>query len=204
MGRDKLALDVDGETLLTRTVRRLAGFCGEVLVVGREVSVDAAVPVRGVPDVMPGNGSLGGLLTGLELARGDRCVVVAGDMPFLNPALLARLAELADGYDGAVPMIDGLVEPLHACYSVGCTTAIRRRLEAGRRQIVGFFDEVRLRYVERAELERFDPRLLSFVNVNTPDELAAALAMPATGARYTPQGQRLGGGKGEGRRADRG
>lgn len=203
MGRDKLGLEVYGQSLLMRSIHCLAECCDEVLVIGREVAVSAPVPVRSAHDVMPGNGSLGGLLTGLELARGDRCLVVAGDMPFLNARLLGHLADQLADFDGVVPMIDGLVEPLHACYSVRCAGPIRRQLAAGRRQIIGFFDEVRLRFVERAELERFDPLLLSFVNVNTPGELAEAAEMPARGLAYTPQGQRLRLGPGGGRRADR-
>ena len=208
MGRDKLLLQIEGETLLRRTVRRLATFCDEVLVVGRAVGADTAaaggeVVVRGVTDVLPGEGSLGGVLTGLELMAGERGVVVAGDMPYLNPELLADLAErlAADpALDALVPRIDGLVEPLHAVYRRGCAGAIRAQIERGERRVVGFFDAVRVGFVERDDLARLDPGLLSFVNVNTPAELAEALTMPARGASYTPAGQRLGGGRSKGPR----
>ncbi|MBK8019922.1 MAG: NTP transferase domain-containing protein [Chloroflexi bacterium] len=41
-------------------------------------------------------------------------------------------------------------------------------------KVVGFYDRVRVRTVDEAEYEPFDPRHLSFYNVNTPQELAEA------------------------------
>ncbi len=43
-----------------------------------------------------------------------------------------------------------------------------RLLNAGGRQIIAFFHEVRVRRVEEQEIDSFDPLHLSFVNVNTP------------------------------------
>ncbi|MER3457767.1 MAG: molybdenum cofactor guanylyltransferase, partial [Chloroflexota bacterium] len=45
------------------------------------------------------------------------------------------------------------------------------------RKIIAFFPEVRVRYVDEAEINRFDPAHLSFINVNTPAELAQARAL---------------------------
>jgi molybdopterin-guanine dinucleotide biosynthesis protein A len=42
-----------------------------------------------------------------------------------------------------------------------------------------FLDNVRVRYVEEAEIDRFDPRHLSFFNVNTPEDLMKAQEIAA-------------------------
>ena len=52
-----------------------------------------------------------------------------------------------------------------------CLRARRRHVHelllADNLKIVGFFDDVRVRYVERDEVARFDPSLYSFLNMNT-------------------------------------
>ncbi|HEX2172207.1 MAG TPA: hypothetical protein VHL09_07155 [Dehalococcoidia bacterium] len=48
--------------------------------------------------------------------------------------------------------------------------------------MIGFHDEVRVRRVEEAEIRRRDPDLLSFFNLNRPDDLARARRIAAAGA----------------------
>ena len=50
---------------------------------------------------------------------------------------------------------------------------MERRLAAGERRAASFLADLSVRWVTEAELERFDPQLRSFVNVNTPEERAA-------------------------------
>ena len=53
-------------------------------------------------------------------------------------------------------------------------TYLRERLDQDRLKLAGFYEAVRVRYVEEDEVRRFDPGLRSFVNVNTPEDLAQA------------------------------
>jgi molybdopterin-guanine dinucleotide biosynthesis protein A len=91
-------------------------------------------------------------------------------MPFLNLPLLRYICSLAYNYDVVIPRLEGWTEPLHAVYSQACLPPMARLLEQGKRKIIDFFPEVRVRYVEQQEIDRFDPRHLSFVNVNTPED----------------------------------
>jgi molybdopterin-guanine dinucleotide biosynthesis protein A len=93
-------------------------------------------------------------------------------MPFLNVSLLRYMMGLVEGYDVVIPRLDGFLEPLHAVYGRSCLPAMRSLLDRGRRQIIGFFPEVRVRYVEEHEIDRFDRRRLSFVNINTAEDWA--------------------------------
>ena len=178
MGKDKALLRIDGETLLARAVTSLVEITDDVLVVGRS-SVPEGVSARAVPDARPGAGSLGGIYSALLAAHTSRCLVVACDMPFLNRRLLSYLLDLSAGYDLVIPRLDDLLEPLHAVYAKTCLPPIEALLARGDLRILDFFDQVRVRYVDRPEIERFDPHLLSFFNVNTREQLAQALAMLA-------------------------
>jgi molybdopterin-guanine dinucleotide biosynthesis protein A len=170
LGQDKSLLMLAGQPLLVRTVHRLAALSDDLIVVTNQPQryERFALPARLIPDERRGVGSLMGIYSGLRAARHDHALAVACDMPFLNLPLLRYMLSLVDDYDVVIPRLDGLLEPLHAVYSKACLPHIRSLLDQGQRQIIAFFDRVRVRYVERDELDRFDPLHRSFMNVNTP------------------------------------
>ncbi|MEJ2211933.1 MAG: molybdenum cofactor guanylyltransferase, partial [Anaerolineae bacterium] len=134
---------------------------------------------RLVGDEQPGVGSLMGIYSGLKAARHGRALVVACDMPFLNLPLLRHLLAWDSTCDVVIPRLAQWPEPLHAVYSKTCLPAMEQILARGRRQIVAFFDRVRVCEVTTDEIDRFDPRHLSFVNVNTPEDWARVQALAA-------------------------
>jgi molybdopterin-guanine dinucleotide biosynthesis protein A len=168
MGQDKAWLPVGGRPVVERVVERVAPLSDDVLLIANVHAPYGRLPARLVGDVYPGKGSLGGIYTALQAARYDHCLVVACDMPFLDAGLLRYLIGLAPSYDVVVPRVEGFPETLHAIYGKRCLEPIQRRLLAGQLKIVGFFDEVRVRYVERDDVACFDPQFRSFMNMNTP------------------------------------
>ena len=132
MGRDKRLLpwgtDADGRprTLLQSVVDKLADVADDVIVVANDQP-----DIRGArvaPDAIPGSGSLGGILSGIEAARHERVFVAAADMPFLNVALVRDLLGRLEGHDAVVPVIGNRPEPLHAVYGPAVATAARRQI----------------------------------------------------------------------------
>jgi molybdopterin-guanine dinucleotide biosynthesis protein A len=168
MGRDKAFLPVGGRPVVERVLERVAPLSDDVLLIANTHAPYAHLAARLVSDVYPGKGSLGGIYTALQAARYGTCLMVACDMPFLNADLLRYLIGLAPGYDVVIPRVEEFPETLHAVYGKRCLDPIQRRLLAGRLKIIGFFDEVRVRYVERDDIARFDPQFRSFMNMNTP------------------------------------
>lgn len=168
MGRDKSLLAVDGEPLVFRTVRTLGGLSDDLIIVANDVERyrPLALPARFVPDERPGVGALMGIYSGLREAHHPQALIVACDMPLLNPPLLHYMLTQSDGYDVVIPRVAGLLEPLHAIYGKSCLPFIRELLDKGQRKIIAFFNEVRVRHIEEAEIDEFDPEHLSFVNVN--------------------------------------
>jgi molybdopterin-guanine dinucleotide biosynthesis protein A len=127
-----------------------------------------------VQDVWPEKGSLGGIYSAIHHVDTPYCLVVACDMPFLQAEMLRYLLTQVSDYDVVVPDVLGELQTLHAIYSKACLQAIERRLEMNRLRIAGFFPDVRVRTVTASELQPYDPALLAFQNLNTPEEFQAA------------------------------
>jgi molybdopterin-guanine dinucleotide biosynthesis protein A len=194
MGRDKALMTLGSQSLLERVRVAMTEVCDELVLVTNAPEKYASFGMRMVPDVFPGAGSLGGLYSGLAASSSDMAVAVACDMPFLNVRLLRFLAAAAEGYDAVVPDTSVTVgeigdlskakqlelHPLHAVYRRTCLPFIEQRLKADDLRVMGFYSEVRIRYVRRAELAEFDPQFHSFINVNTPEEWADAEKLAAS------------------------
>jgi molybdopterin-guanine dinucleotide biosynthesis protein A len=167
---NKALLELEGQPLLTRIANRLRPLCSDVVVVG---GLNAVCQVRGlrfVEDLLPGHGALGGIHAGLHAAQTPYSLVVGCDMPFLNQDLLRFMVEQAQGYDAVILRLGRFLEPLHALYSRHCLRPIEHLLVQGGGRIISFFSQVRVRYIEEWEVDRFDPQHRSFFNINTPED----------------------------------
>ena len=183
LGRDKAVERIAGETMIVRCIRRLAPLVDEVVVVVNTAERGDKLPLppraKVAVDMYPDSGSLGGIFTGISAIGREWGVVVACDMPFVSADLVGYMLGLRDGQDLVAPMIGGRAEPTHALYSKACLPHIERRLQAGDLKITRFYDDVRVRYVEDDEVDRFDPGRLSFFNINTAADLSRAVEIAA-------------------------
>src|SRR5687767_2503023 len=93
-GAFKPGLRVGHQTILHRQLDALrASGIDEVMVIGRGgESIPAGV--RWVPDVIAQCGPLGGIYSALLAATTPIVIVLAGDLPFVQPELIRRLALL--------------------------------------------------------------------------------------------------------------
>jgi len=194
MGIDKALLLVPPrETpLLRHIIERLADIGnGQTIVVANDPTLGVRAglmpDVRQVNDGYGDTGALGGLATGLACCAGW-AMVVACDMPLVNPQLFASLSLLTEqgensdneAWDAVVPLTDGHPQPLHALYHRRCLPAIEAALQRGDLHVTAFYDAVRVRSVPECELRRIDPKLHSFFNVNRPEDWQTALTLLAS------------------------
>ncbi len=170
MGRNKALLPWHGVPLVQFIAQKLSAVSDDVVLVTNTPYDYAFLGLRTVTDCIPHGGSIVGLCSGLEAANHRWALAVACDMPLLNLELLRFMAGLRDGHDVVVPVIEDREEPLHAFYSKTCLGPMKEHIERGDRRIISFYPEVRVRRVTEPEIDRFDPRHLSFLNANTPDE----------------------------------
>lgn len=96
-GANKLLTAIDGEPMVSRTIRSgLDGGCGSVVVVvapGRPIRLDILEDARvtTVENPEPSRGMFSSIQVGLAALAGDPCLVIPGDMPFIASDTIARV-----------------------------------------------------------------------------------------------------------------
>lgn len=179
MGRNKALLPVPG-TEQTSFVEHLATqlhtYSHEVILVARDAQQASEYAqirnVRIVTDAVPAIGPLMGLYSGLLASSSAYALVTAVDMPFVSNEMLAFL--LAQPYDDALvmPVVSDVPQVLLARYPRAILPLLETRLQAGRRDPRSLLEVAPVHYIEEAQLRTIEPELRSFINLNTPQELA--------------------------------
>jgi molybdenum cofactor guanylyltransferase len=173
MGKNKALLEVEGVRIIERIHALFEKLFQEILIIGDQKEVLAYLGAPVYPDVIPNQGAMGGLYTGLYFASFPYSFCVACDMPFLKRSLIDYLITHIDAYDAIVPRTRDGLQPLHALYSKSCAGVIKRMMEQKRTKIIDFYPLVNLRIIDEEEFRFLDPQNESFINVNTPEELAS-------------------------------
>jgi len=177
MGQDKALMPFLGRPLIQRVIDRLSPIADEFIVTTNKPEAYQFLGLPLFPDLAPGRGALGGLYTALSAASQPLVAVVACDMPFVCADMLAALRDalLAGDKDIAIPRPQGGLEPFHAVYRRDtCLPHIQTALEADKWRVDAWFAKVGMHFLDQQELLSYDPNLLCFSNVNTPEELATA------------------------------
>ena len=177
MGTDKGLLPFLGVPLVERIFLRLLPITNNIFVTSNNLQAYAFLNVPVYSDIYPGKGTLGGVITAMTYANTDIVIIVACDMPFVNPRLLQAQLErmVSTGCDVVIPKTPQGLEPLHSVYRVEkCLPAAEKALRRGERRVISWFPEVDVSMMESKDIHNYDPGYHSFLNVNTPEDFRAA------------------------------
>jgi molybdopterin-guanine dinucleotide biosynthesis protein A len=180
-GTDKSALRLGAQPLLARVIDRLDPQVERLAISANgDASRFASYRLPVLPDAVP-LGPLSGVLAALDWAvpQGATAVVsVAVDTPFFPGDLVPQLLLAAEGSSSgaALAWSGGRTHPTFALWPVALRSDLRATLDRGEAKVMDFAQR------HQAALARFsDDR--AFLNINTPEDLAAAEALLAGAAR---------------------
>jgi molybdopterin-guanine dinucleotide biosynthesis protein A len=167
MGRDKARLPFRGASLAEFVACTVAEAAGSAVLVG-DPDLYGALAYPVIPDLYPGEGPLGAIITALSHTAADWNLVVACDMPGLSTGFLRRLLEAAEQRAAAALIPAGPTgrpEPLCAVYHRRGLEKIEAAFRGGERKVTG---ALRTLPVESLSVEE----VAVFQNVNTPEDWA--------------------------------
>jgi molybdopterin-guanine dinucleotide biosynthesis protein A len=164
MGCDKALLPFGGGALVESVARAVKLAAGSAVLVGNP-RLYRHLGCAAIPDLYPGAGPLGAILTAFDHSSADWNLVAACDMPELTGEFLRGLVEAADG-DAVVPIgPSGGPEPLCAVYHRRSRPVLEHAMGRGVRSIRAALKDLRVTFVSV-------PKVFYFQNVNTPEDWA--------------------------------
>ncbi len=167
MGQDKAFMQLGGRTLLAHALELARAATGSAWIVGNTEKFAAFGQVA--EDIYPGHGPLAGIHRALTRTQTDLNLILAVDMPFLQPAFLRYLVAQACDSTAVVvvPAVERCLQPLCAVYRREFAAVAERSLVADQNKIERLFAEVQTRVIKKEELERNGFSEEMFRNLNT-------------------------------------
>ena len=117
MGCDKAFLEIGGQTLLARQIQLVREIGAEEIFISGRTGVDySTFGCRVLEDKFPDAGPLAGIEQALDATSSPLLLVLAVDLPGMSAEFLRQLAAGCRECRGAVPRVNGNLEPLGALY----------------------------------------------------------------------------------------
>ncbi len=177
-GTEKALLRVGGIRLLDRIYDIYTELFEEIILVTNSPQKFLEWDLLMVPDLFPIRSSLTGIHAGLFFMTNPFAFISACDTPFLKKEVVETVIEkIEPETDIVMPETSAGFEPLCAAYSKRCLQPAQQHLEQEKLKVVKAFRKSRIKTISEKVLRKKDPDLLSFFNINAPDDLKRAEEM---------------------------
>ena len=185
-GQDKCLIRLANKPLILHVLNRVSSVVDETAVVVGSTSQKEAFSkvLKSKAKVFVDKGNvqspLIGVLTGFEGISSDYSLLLACDTPFVSSQIALLLLDLCVGKGATIPRWpNGYIEPLQSAYHVkSAMQAAQKALDEGKLNLASMIGNIcGVRYVSTMVLQQFDTELLTFFNINTPNDLKRAESM---------------------------
>jgi molybdopterin-guanine dinucleotide biosynthesis protein A len=168
----KAFIRVDGKRIIERNISLLKTLFRETYIVTNDPGMYASFDVPLLGDMYDIRCPMTGILTALMNASSPWIFISACDMPFISSDLISYMATRRKERDAVIPSSGaGKDEPLFGFYSRRLLPAMEKDLLRGIRAISDFLKNKRVEYITMKEIHVHDPRSLSFINLNRPEDI---------------------------------
>lgn len=182
-GRDKGLIELAGKPLILHVLDKISRIANEIaVVVSSDIQREKFERFLGrsaslVVDEQKMQSPLVGALTGFKRVQSKYSLLLPCDTPFFSSQIGQLLLDLCIKKDAVIPRWpNGYIEPLQAAYHTkSASKAAKIALEEGKldlRSMIAHLSGVR--YLSTMVLRKVDQELMTFFNINTPEDLRRA------------------------------
>ena len=177
-GREKAFLRVGEERILDKIYCIFKELFDEIIIVTNSPHQFVGWDLDIVTDLFDIRSSLTGIHAGLFYASNPYVFFSACDAPFLKKEVVETVLDgIDDRIDIVMPETSAGREPLCAAYSKRCLDIAEQHLRQQKLKIQLAFRKCRVKTISEKKLRQRDPDLISFFNINTPEDLERAREM---------------------------
>ncbi len=177
-GENKAFIEIGGRRIMDAVYDVFVDVFEEVLIISNRpddyLEWDALIAA----DIFAARSSLTGIHAGLFYAKNPFVFVMACDTPFIRKEVIQTVLDRVEpGVSVVIPRTAKGMEPLCAVYSKTMLPVMERRLRQKKFKIQRMFNKLRVKTVSESVLRKVDPELISFFNINTPEDFESARKM---------------------------
>lgn len=167
-GRDKTALRKNGRLVLADMVTMLQGLGHDVTILGPNRDHLVTLACRIIPDATPYDGALPAIIRALDIMGCDRALIVAADMPFLQPEIVRLMWQHDAPCDLVV--LEGGTFP--AIYSRSALPMMWDFIKSGSRRLQDLHARLKpnTHIIPESCWRIHDPEAASLCNINIPED----------------------------------
>ena len=168
MGADKALMELDGKTLIERSIDLSRSVSLELLISSNNEAHEAfGFPV--IADDVHDCGPMGGIYSCLKRSTTNWNFVLSVDAVYVDQDFLDILVSEAGDFDAVVPFTSKGPEPLIAMYNKSCIPVLKQKLDAGDYKMQNFLEKANTHWFDAQKFVEKNARLLT--NLNRPEDL---------------------------------
>ncbi|MEK7308070.1 MAG: molybdenum cofactor guanylyltransferase [Nitrospirota bacterium] len=192
----KAFIKIGGETIIEKNLKIIKQMFSEVFIVTNQPELYSYLNTSPLGDVYDIRCPMTGIFTSLVNSSHRWVFISACDMPFINKELIKYMASKRDNYDAVLPKSSlppfnkgrydpsgsirteiprgqrgDFAEPLFAFYSKHLMISMERALFTDKKGMKDFLMDKRVKYIRTEEIKKSDVKAMSFINLNTPEDI---------------------------------
>jgi molybdopterin-guanine dinucleotide biosynthesis protein A len=170
-GQDKAFLSVGGKRIIDHLYSIFNALFEDIILVTNDPYKYLEWDIKIVTDIFPVRSSLTGIHAGLFYALNPFAFFAACDTPFLKRELIEIIINsIEQRVDVVIPETAAGLEPLCAVYSKKCLKPVEQHIIQNKFKIQQLLQKRRVKKIAENILREKDPDLMSFFNINTPQD----------------------------------
>lgn len=174
-GKDKALVRLGEKRIIDYIYDVFSELFDEIILVSNHPLQFLDLDVLIVKDLFALRSSLTGIHTGLFYASRPNAFFTACDTPFLKREVIETVLNKIDpDVEAIIPELSVGLEPLCAVYARKSLPRIERQLAKNSFKIQLAFKKSRIKTVSEKHFRKNDPELMSFFNINSPEDLDRA------------------------------
>ncbi len=173
-GKNKSFLPIGEQTFLQKIIFTLKDICEDIIITTKcpkDYNFSSDKNIKVVKDLFNKRTPLTGIHAGLCSCNCQYAFVIGCDMPLLKRSVVELLIKnIEKDFSIIVPKQGKHYQPLCAIYSKGCISHIELLLKINRFKVGELFKRVKIKEIDEREFLKIDPKLQSFININTQED----------------------------------
>jgi molybdenum cofactor guanylyltransferase len=174
MGTDKGLMEFKGKRMIDYLTETLMSIPVPFTMISQNKAYDA-IGVEVIKDIIPEKGPMGALQTALHHSPTEYILLLSCDSPFVAAMAFEHLVSKLTHQEVLVARTMSRINPLFAVYQRTIKSKVDECINRNELKMLSLIESCSYEEIDMSEIEKKYP--LSFMNINTPDDVKEILKL---------------------------